>query len=184
MRLGTMVRLSLPRGSPKRARMARMSDVRNAEPARPESPAAAPAAKIPLTIAIIVVCVAITAALNYDPTRARIFPVVSPGAALIWHGRIWGLLTSAFAHVALWHLLFNMWWARDFGRLLEPTLGLARYAGFIVASAVVSSGWQLLVSGETGIGYSGVVYALFGYVAVRRPSFPAYASFLTTKAMR
>jgi tetratricopeptide (TPR) repeat protein len=48
---------------------------------------------------------------------------------------------------------------------------------------VASSGWQIIVSGETGIGFSGVVYAFFGYVLARRRSEPAFAAFVTNRTV-
>ena len=128
---------------------------------------------------IIAVCVACFLALNLLSVegRAELMDIVAPRALQIWRGAAWGLATSAFVHLAVWHIGFNMWWARDFGRLMEPAMGAARYLGFVLAAAVVSSAWQLLVSGETGIGFSGVVYAMFGWVVARRRSSRAYAAF-------
>jgi hypothetical protein len=77
-----------------------------------------------------------------------------------------------------------MWWARDFGRLLEPDMGKARYAAFVAGTAIVASGWQLLTTAATGIGFSGVVYAMFGYGLARRGSRPAYAAFVTPGTIR
>lgn len=140
---------------------------------------ALPPIRTPITWTVIVACAGIAVLLNVDEGSARLMEVLAPDAVVVWHGAVWGLLTSAFVHLAIWHILFNMWWARDFGRLLEPSLGRVRYLGFIAGAAVVSSGWQLLVSGETGIGFSGVVYAFFGYTVARRKANSAYAAFLT-----
>lgn len=147
------------------------------EPAKPALP------PIPITIGIIVVCVAITGLLNWPEHAAKVDPIVAPHVLEVWRGRVWGLLTSAFTHLAIWHLVFNMWWTRDFGRLLEPRLGPAKYLAFIGGAAVVSSGWQIIVSNETGIGFSGVVYAFFGYVLARRKSEPIFAAFLTRQTI-
>lgn len=137
----------------------------------------------PVTLAVLAICTALFLLLNYAPTVVPI-DVVAPSGPRLWHGAVWGLLTSAFVHLQVWHLGFNMWWTRDLGRLMEPKLGRARFAAFIVASALVSSGWQLLVSGATGIGFSGVVYALFGFVVARRSRDPEYAAFATPKTAR
>jgi len=48
------------------------------------------------------------------------------------------------------------------GRSVERVLGPLRLAGLVLASALVSSAGQLAWSDETGIGFSGVGYALFG----------------------
>jgi membrane associated rhomboid family serine protease len=135
---------------------------------------------------VITACVLICAELNLasGPERATAQYVLYPSALQIWRGAIWGLVTSAFAHVAFWHLAFNVWWARDFGRVLEPDLGRWRYAGFILLSTAVASSWQLLTSDTTGIGFSGVVYAMFGYALARRGSRETYAALLTPRTIR
>ncbi|NOU27655.1 MAG: rhomboid family intramembrane serine protease [Polyangiaceae bacterium] len=136
-----------------------------------------------MTLAVLVICTTLFLLLNYAPTVVPI-DVVAPSGPRLWHGAVWGLLTSAFVHLQVWHVGFNMWWTRDLGRLMEPKLGRTRFAAFIVTSALVSSGWQLLVSGATGIGFSGVVYALFGFVASRRSRDPEYAGFATPRTTR
>ena len=130
-----------------------------------------------VTYAVIAICVAIHIYLNAFQDSNAYNDVVfnlAPDGIGIWMGAYWGLLTSAFVHFAFWHFLFNMWWTRDFGRVLEPTMGRARYLLLILASAVVSSGAQLAFSEQTGIGFSGVVYALFGYMLAVRHMEPRY----------
>lgn len=85
-----------------------------------------------------------------------------PGSA-IWSGRIWPLWTTAFLHEGPIHLFFNLYWLWFFGRHLEPYLGSLRFAGLFLLATFVSSSAELAWSGETGIGLSGYVYALFGY---------------------
>ena len=80
----------------------------------------------------------------------------------IWNGRVGGLVTPVFIHGGVLHLLFDMLWLVQLGRILERTLPPAVYLGFILASAAVGSATEMLVSGTTGIGMSGVVYAMFG----------------------
>ena len=80
----------------------------------------------------------------------------------IWNGRVWGLVTPVFLHGGVLHLLFDMLWLVQLGRILERTLPPVVYLGFLVAAAAVGSATEMLVSGTTGIGMSGVVYAMFG----------------------
>jgi len=49
------------------------------------------------------------------------------------------------------------------------------YLGFVLAASFVSSSVQLGVSGSTGYGASGVVYALFGLMCASRESVPEFA---------
>jgi GlpG protein len=95
----------------------------------------------------------------------------------IWGGEFWGLISSAFVHVALWHLVFNVAWLWRLGGAVERQVGSAKFLGFVLAAAFVSSAGQLLVSGNTGIGASGVVYALFGFMW-QRQDVPRFAEVL------
>jgi membrane associated rhomboid family serine protease len=139
----------------------------------------------PVNATVIAVCIAIFLVLNLgeEPLQSTALRVLAPSPFAIWTGALWGLVTSAFVHLAWWHILFNMLCARDFGRVVEPDMGAARYAGFIVAAAVVASGWELLVSAATGIGYSGVVYALVGFMLARRSARPAYQAILNRRTI-
>ncbi len=140
-----------------------------------------------ITYSVIAVCGAIFAYLNLAialPSYKHVAGNLVPSAARIWSGAYWGLLTSAFVHLAFWHVLFNMWWAKDFGRLLEPTLGRAKYLLFIASAAIVSSGAQLAISNQTGIGFSGVVYAMFGYALAARHVEPCYQRILNKQTIQ
>ena len=93
-------------------------------------------------------------------------------ATAIWDGAYWALLTSVFVHYALWHLAFNVYWLWVLGSQVERSIGSLRFLALFVASAFVSSSFQLAVSDDTGIGASGVVYAIFGLAWVARYRFP------------
>ncbi|MCI5120166.1 MAG: rhomboid family intramembrane serine protease [Candidatus Electrothrix sp. AUS4] len=108
------------------------------------------------------------------PLHSGLVHIVAPEGFRIWTGAIWGLVTVAFVHFDIWHILFNMWLAESFGRILEPGMGRKKYLLFILSAAFVSSGMQLLLSGQTGFGFSGVLYAMFGYALVVRRVYPQY----------
>jgi membrane associated rhomboid family serine protease len=139
----------------------------------------------PVNATVIAVCIGIFLVLNLggEPLQSTALRVLAPSPFAIWTGSVWGLVTSAFVHLAWWHILFNLLCARDFGRVVEPDMGAARYAGFILAAAVVASGWELLVSAATGIGYSGVVYAVVGFMLARRSARPAYQAILNRRTI-
>lgn len=90
----------------------------------------------------------------------------------------WGLVSSIFLHVGLMHLVFNCYWTWALGRLLESHLGRMLYLGLIVLTAWLGSVAELAVSGETGVGMSGVVYGMFGFMLVSRARFPAFATII------
>ncbi|MCP5535269.1 MAG: rhomboid family intramembrane serine protease [Akkermansiaceae bacterium] len=89
-------------------------------------------------------------------------------------GRWWGLIGSAFIHFELWHVGFNMLWLVRLGTLMERGLGSMKTAAFIVVSAFVSSTLSQVIDGP-GIGFSGVVYAMGGFIW---GAWPRYTGFL------
>lgn len=147
-----------------------------------------PARGVPwITYAVIAVCAVICAYFNLfeeSSSYDNVTTTLAPSAIAIWSGAYWAFLTSAFVHIEIWHILFNMWWAKDFGTLLEPTMGRGRYLLFITSSAVISSGAQLIISDQTGIGFSGVVYAMFGYTLAARHVEPLYRHIMSKETIR
>jgi len=135
-----------------------------------------------ITYTIIGVCGVIFAYLNLAtelPSYRQVEAILLPSRFEIWSGAFWAFLTSAFVHLAWYHILFNMLLARDLGTLLEPTMGRGNYVLFILAAAIVSSGVQLAISSQTCIGFSGVVYAMFGYALAARNVEPHYRQVVT-----
>jgi GlpG protein len=104
-------------------------------------------------------------------------------ATLIREGAYWGLVTSAFVHMALWHLAFNMYWLWTLGSRMERSIGSARFLAFILMSAFISSSVQLAISDETGIGASGVVYAIFGFMRVARQRYQTFSEALNQQTI-
>ena len=90
-------------------------------------------------------------------------------------GRWWALVGSAFIHMELFHLGFNMYWLVRLGSLMERGLGSLKTLAFIIAAAFVSSALQLAIGGAAGIGFSGVVYAMIGFMW---GAWPRYTGFL------
>jgi rhomboid protease GluP len=70
--------------------------------------------------------------------------------------------------VEIWHLGFNLYWLVILGRDLEQALGRWKLVALFVCAAFVSSAAQLAVGGSTGIGFSGVGYAMFGLLWMGR----------------
>jgi membrane associated rhomboid family serine protease len=104
----------------------------------------------------------------------------------IWSGHFAALFTSVFIHGApghlgltLVHIGFNLVWFYKLGSVLEETLNPLLLALFFITAAIVGSGAQLAVSSETGVGASGVVYAMFGLMWAGRRHFPAWREIAT-----
>jgi rhomboid protease GluP len=156
-------------------------------PPETDQPPTAPEAVAPATekpwihLLSVIVCVGIwvgiTARGGYDSWDALARFGYLP-AEDSWAGAYWGLVTSAFVHIEAWHLAFNAYWLWTLGRQLERAIGSFPMLGFIVASAAVSSSFELALSGSTGIGASGVVYAIFGFMWRTRHRYPGFADVL------
>ena len=71
------------------------------------------------------------------PTAATWLPGVSDGA-------YWQLITSAFTHVQLLHIAFNMFALYLFGPQLELFFGRVRYLALYFISALTGSAARLL----------------------------------------
>lgn len=90
----------------------------------------------------------------------------SPGAppfAEILSGQVWRLITPIFVHGNVLHILFNMMWLWDLGRALEFLKGRTFLGIFVLVNGIISNAAQALLGGSSGIGMSGVVYALLAY---------------------
>jgi membrane associated rhomboid family serine protease len=79
-------------------------------------------------------------------------------------GDYWRLITSAFLHGSVLHLLFNMYALYLFGPFVERALGTARFViAYLTAAMAGSIAVYLLASPTTvTIGASGAVFGLFG----------------------
>ena len=87
-------------------------------------------------------------------------------------GDFYRLVTSAFLHYGLLHLLFNMWALYVLGPPLEGHLGRLRYGVLYALSALGGSVLVYLMSpiNAATVGASGAIFGLFGatFVAARR----------------
>jgi len=86
---------------------------------------------------------------------------------------IWRLVTPAFLHFGLFHVLFNSMWMWDLGRRVEFLMGRSHFITFFLITAVASNAAQYLWEPSPFFGgMSGVVYALVGFIAVRQRLVP------------
>lgn len=98
--------------------------------------------------------------------KLSLFPVAVAG------GQYYRLITSAFMHYGLVHILFNMWALYVLGPPLEQHLGRLRFATLYLLSALGGSVVVYLFSplNAATAGASGAIFGLFGatLVAARR----------------
>jgi membrane associated rhomboid family serine protease len=88
-----------------------------------------------------------------------------PGVA---DGAYWQLLTSAFTHVEIWHIGFNMLALYILGPQLEMILGRARFLALYLISALVGSTFVYWLGGEhtPTVGASGAIFGLMAALLV------------------
>ncbi|WP_417222527.1 rhomboid family intramembrane serine protease [Amphritea sp.] len=83
--------------------------------------------------------------------------------SMLSDGQVWRLLTPAFMHFNLPHILFNLLWVWVVGRRIELLLGWPVLLGLFVFSAVIANLAQFWISGPMFGGMSGFVFALLGF---------------------
>ncbi len=132
------------------------------------------AAQVPVVISLIILSalgtlVAGTPLGNYFSFQVYTGTYFIPLAESLARGEIWRLLTPAFLHFGIFHVLFNSLWMWDLGRRLEFFLGRWHFLLFFIVTAVAANIAQYIWSGSANFGgMSGVVYALVGFIAVRQ----------------
>lgn len=79
-------------------------------------------------------------------------------------GGYWRLLTAAFLHLNILHILFNMYALYLFGPFVERALGTVRFVAAYITMAVASSVFVYWLSSTNGTtaGASGAIFGVFG----------------------
>ncbi|HEX6139824.1 MAG TPA: rhomboid family intramembrane serine protease [Candidatus Limnocylindria bacterium] len=101
-------------------------------------------------------------------------PLVDAGAVygpLVASGEWWRLITSAFLHLGLLHIAFNMYALWLFGPVIEQLYGHVEFAVLYVLCALGGSVLTILLQpDQPAAGASGAIFGLFGlgFVVSRR----------------
>ena len=82
------------------------------------------------------------------------------------------------------HLLFNMMLIFTLGPLMERGIGIFKTVLFFVVTGFVSSSISGSVSGITGIGMSGIVYALAGFMWTAWPRWTGFLERFSGKTIK
>ncbi len=100
------------------------------------------------------------------------------GLPKISHGEVWRLFTPMFLHFSALHILFNMMWLKDLGKIIEIRQGHWRFLLMVLVIALLSNLGQYVMSGPNFGGMSGVVYGLFGYIWMKSKFEPETGFFM------
>ena len=96
----------------------------------------------------------------------------------IARGQVWRLVTPAFMHANVPHILFNCWSFLLMGSMIEARRGRLTMLTIILLGAILSccaqAAWDAVTprGGFGFVGLSGVVYAVFGYAWMRGRTAP------------
>jgi membrane associated rhomboid family serine protease len=139
----------------------------------------------PLTWGLIALCVgiAVLTQLGQNQGVIRSLIIIDPRAIAVttlsflgqhitwlglpWH-EPWRLITPVLVHFGVLHILFNMLWLRDLGRIIEVRHGARYLLSFVLLSGVLSNVAQYQIAQNPMFGgMSGVVYGLLGLIWTR-----------------
>lgn len=135
----------------------------------------------PVTVVLILASIAGFACIEFAPLRAWVtqltfVPVAATHQGLmlgsladtLQSSEYWRLLTPAFLHFSIFHIVFNALWTWELGRRLEWSMGAGLYVVFFVVTGVASNLAQYFWPGPATLfgGMSGVIYAMVGYIGL------------------
>ena len=136
--------------------------------------------RLPVTIATLVFCILGAALVKFFPDLLSVFTFqkftiinnvdieFEPLSEALARNEWWRILTPAFLHFGIFHVVFNSLWLWEFGRRIELLVGSGAYLLLLSAMAVGANVGQYLWSGPSLFGgLSGVVYGLLGYIWIR-----------------
>jgi membrane associated rhomboid family serine protease len=119
--------------------------------------------KILVAANVIVYLITVAQGAGLNDPGGSLFSKWALYGPLVDHGDWWRLITSAFLHASVLHIVFNMlalWWL---GSPVELALGRARYLGLYVVSGLAGSAGALIADPHTPtVGASGAIFGLLG----------------------
>lgn len=86
--------------------------------------------------------------------------------SLIDRGQLWRLITSAFLHANIGHLMINCYSLNSIGPTVEKISGPKRFIVLYLASAIASSLMSYRYSQAPAVGASGAIFGLVGSLGV------------------
>ncbi|NKB63150.1 MAG: rhomboid family intramembrane serine protease [Gammaproteobacteria bacterium] len=123
----------------------------------------------PVSIALIAISIIVFVLMQTWNREQILLPLLisqyyQPALPEIQNGEIWRLITPIFLHFGIFHLIFNMLWTWELGKIIESRQGAIWLILTTLLIAVISNLAQYLVTGPVFGGMSGVIYGYLGYV--------------------
>ena len=123
-----------------------------------------------IIIAINIAAFLLSAYLSGNIVDIDTYTLVILGAKvneLINHGQIWRLITCAFLHGGLMHIVFNMYALKIMGSDLEYVYGKVKYLLIYFGSALTASIFSYVFGPNTvSVGASGAIFGMLGAMLV------------------
>ncbi|MGB4588516.1 MAG: rhomboid family intramembrane serine protease [Clostridiaceae bacterium] len=127
------------------------------------------AMKLTLSLVLINSIIYILTAVASGSTDINILVLIQYGAKvneLIVYGEYWRLLTSAFLHADMLHILFNMYALYSLGKIVETELGGIRYLIIYFFSAITAGLLSFYLTPNIAVGASGAIFGLLGAILI------------------
>jgi rhomboid protease GluP len=118
-----------------------------------------------LTYYILIVNAVIWFATEIAGGSANTFILLKFGALnreLVIHGEFWRMISSAFLHIGILHLMVNSYTLIQLGVFIEDFFGRNKLIAAYVLTAITSSILSLIFSNEISAGASGALFGLTG----------------------
>lgn len=91
---------------------------------------------------------------------------------IVGRAQVWRLLTPAFLHFSIMHIVFNLIWLYSLGGQIESRLGTPALGLLALVSALAGNVGEYFFTGPWFGGMSGVVYGLLGFLWIRQQILP------------
>lgn len=81
---------------------------------------------------------------------------------LVFHGEVWRMVSSAFLHIGILHLIVNSYTLYQLGDFIEDFFGRKKFIATYVLTAISASVLSILFSDAISAGASGALFGLTG----------------------
>ncbi|MBR1413593.1 MAG: rhomboid family intramembrane serine protease [Bacilli bacterium] len=119
-----------------------------------------------VTLAIIGLCLLMFLITTFTGGSSSAYNLFRWGAnlreAVVSDKQVWRLLTCAFLHAGILHLLVNMYSLFIIGSQIETYMGKIKYAVIYIISAISGSLLSIIFSENISVGASGAIFGLLG----------------------